>query len=84
MSEPLSGDLITLLQTVGGWDGFEVDGVTTEDSLAPDAVGLPAPRLIIALRPKADHVKRCGRCGGAVAAVHETTTRRVRDLPVMQ
>lgn len=84
MPAPDASGLIGLLQQVGVWEGFEVAGVTTEESPAPDVHGLPAPRLVIELRPVADHVKRCSQCGAAVTRVHETTTRRVRDLAVME
>lgn len=78
-----SKDLRDLLNAVGGWEGFEVERFTTEDELAPDAFGLPAPRIIIELRPAADAIKRCSRCGTPVREVHEITPRRVRDLPLM-
>ena len=84
MPAPDPQGVISLLQTVGGWEGFEVAGVTTEDAPLPDALGDPAPRLVIELRPAAGQVKRCSQCGTPVARVHETTVRRVRDLPVMQ
>lgn len=76
--------LIGLLQQVGGWEGFEVAGVTTDATPAPDVHGVPAPRLLIELRPATDHVKRCSQCGAPVTRVHETTIRRVRDLAVME
>ena len=72
----------SLLDRIGGWDGFEVVDVTTEDRLEPDVFGLPARRLVIELRPKPGAVKRCSRCGEPVAEVHDTTERRVRDLPI--
>ena len=84
MPAPHASGLIGLLQQVGAWEGFEVAGVTTEATPAPDVHGVPAPRLVIALRPAADHVKRCSQCGAPVTRVHETTTRRVRDLAVME
>jgi hypothetical protein len=70
------------LEQIGGWEGFEVVEITTEDSLAPDALGLPAPRLIIQLQPKADAPKRCSRCGEIVVEIHDVSERRVRDLPI--
>jgi transposase len=78
-----SEDLRQLLRVVGGWEGFEIVRWTTDDTLAPDALGLPAPRITIELRPAADAVKRCSRCGTPVEAVHDITDRRVRDLPLM-
>ena len=84
MPAPDASGLIGLLQQVGGWEGFEVAGVTTDATPAPDVHGVPAPRLIIELQPAADHVKRCSQCGAPVSRVHETTIRRVRDLAVME
>lgn len=71
-----------LLDRIGRWDGFEVGDVTTEDTLEPDAVGLPAQRLVIELRPKPGALKRCSRCGEPVGEIHDTSMRRVRDLPM--
>ena len=70
-----------LLERIGGWEGFEVGTITTEDEPGPDVHGLPAPRLVIELRPKPDAEKRCSRCGAVVAEIHDTTVRRIRDLP---
>lgn len=75
-------DFLAMVQALGGWDGFTIAGFTTEDTLEPDAFGLPAKRLIIELKAT-DAVKRCGRCGQAVEAIHDVTERRVRDLPLM-
>jgi transposase len=79
-----SDDLRQLLNVVGGWDGFEIAQWATEETLAPDALGLPAPRLTIELRAKDDVVRRCSRCGKPVDAVHDVSQRRVRDLPLLQ
>lgn len=76
-----SDALRDLLERIGGWEGFEVGNITTEDEPGPDVHGLPAPRLIIELRPKPDAPKRCSRCGEVVAEIHDTTVRRIRDLP---
>ena len=70
-----------MLEQLGDWDGFEVVDVTTESTLAPDALGLPAARLIIRLEAKAGMPKRCSRCGAVVVEIHDTSERRVRDLP---
>lgn len=73
-----------LLALVGTWDGFDVVAISTE--LAPegegDVFGAEAPRLVLTLRPNADHVKRCSHCGEPVAAIHDVSERRVRDLPL--
>ena len=39
-----SDDFRALVQSVGGWDGFEIAAWRTEDTLEPDAFGLPAKR----------------------------------------
>ena len=75
--------LDVFLEQVGGWEGYEVAQVTLEAELQPDAFGLPAPRIVIELQPKADAVGRCSRCGEAVAEIHDVSSRRVRDLPIM-
>lgn len=71
-----------LLDTIGGWEGFEVASITTEESLEPDVLGEPAPRLIIQLQPKPGAPKRCSRCGEIVVEIHDVSERRVRDLPI--
>jgi transposase len=74
-------ELRELLEAIGGWEGFEVATVTREVELQPDVHGLPAPRLIIELRATAKTPKRCSRCGEFVEEIHDTTVRRIRDLP---
>ena len=61
-----SDDFLAFVQSVGGWEGFEIARWTTEEALEPDAFGLPAKRLVIELEPAADAVKRCSRCGSPV------------------
>jgi transposase len=63
-------DITTLL---GGWEGFELIGVHRE----------PGPEIVLRLQPVAAAVKRCSGCGDVVMAIHETTERRVRDLPIL-
>lgn len=79
MSEKSLADLVKLL---GPWEGFEVVGFSTEDELKPDALGLPAPRLVLELKPVPDFPKRCSRCGEVVVEIHDASERRVRDVPV--
>ncbi len=74
--------VLALLQALGEWEGFEVEAVRTELEPAPDAVGLPAPRLILQLRAQAEYPTRCRRCGEVVFEIHDVTMRRVRDLSV--
>lgn len=71
-----------LAQLLGEWEGFELVGVREEQGPAPDALGDPAPRLILELRAIVGFPKRCSRCGAVVTEVHDVTERRVRDLPV--
>jgi transposase len=42
------------------------------------------PEVWIELRPDPEHPRRCGGCGQTVAAIHETTERWVRDLPILE
>jgi transposase len=71
-----------LRQLLGEWEGFELVAVREEAARAPDALGDPAPRLVLELRAIAGFPKRCSRCGAVVTEVHDVTERRVRDLPV--
>jgi transposase len=80
----MAPDLLALLNRLGGWEGFEIAGIEEDPTLAPDVLGLPAPRLVITLRPRPEAVKRCSRCGAIVAEVHDTTERMVRDVPLME
>ena len=40
--------------------------------------------LVIELQPEADRTRRCSGCGEDVAAIHDRTVRRIRDLPVFE
>ena len=77
-------DLLGLLNRLGGWDGFEIDTVEEDSVLQPDVWGMPAPRLVITLRPQPGAEKRCSRCGAVVREVHDTTERLIRDVAVME
>jgi transposase len=77
-----SDNMRALLNEVGGWTGFAIVRWTTEETVELDALGLPAPRIIIELEPD-DSVKRCSRCGTPVERIHDVEPRRVRDLPLM-
>lgn len=74
--------LADLVKLFGQWEGFDVVGFTTEPDLEPDALGQPAPRLVLELKPTPGYPKRCSRCGAAVVEIHEVSERRVRDLPI--
>lgn len=58
------------LQQVGGWDGFELAFAMSEAPLAPDAVGVPSPRLVGEFHPAADAIARRSNCGSPVLRTH--------------
>jgi len=64
-------DEITAL--LGGWDGFELVGVERA----------PGPQIVLHLRPVVGAPKRCSRCGEIVREIHDTSERRIRDLPIL-
>jgi transposase len=68
---------ITLL--LGGWEGFELVGVERKAATNTH----PAPEIILTLQSVNEAPKRCSRCGEVVTEVHDTTMRRVRDLPIL-
>lgn len=76
--------IFELLNTIGGWDGFEVAEIRRDDTLEPDVLGFPSERLIIELRAKPGAPKRCSRCGSVVTEIHDVSQRRVRDLPIWE
>ena len=80
----MATDLAALLNRLGAWDGFEIASIEEDPTLQPDVLGLPAPRLVITLRPTPDVAKRCSRCGAVVREVHDTTERLVRDVALME
>jgi transposase len=73
--------LRALFNEVGGWEGFEVQGIRREATLEPDVLGEPSPHLVIGLRAVPGVPKRCSRCGTVVTEIH-VTERRIRDLPI--
>lgn len=75
------GDMRELLNTIGGWEGFEVAAVQREEEPKPDVFGVPSARLVITLRAVPGVAKRCSRCGSVVTEIHDVSERRVRDLP---
>lgn len=68
------GDCISQL---GGWAGYGVAGWRHEQR---------GDRrwLILELVPCDDAVRLCSGCGEPVAAVHDRSERRIRDLPVFE
>ena len=63
---------------LGGWEGFELVGVRREP-----ASGRPA-LVELELRAAPGHARRCDGCSEVVAAVHDVSPRRVRDLPILE
>lgn len=65
------------MSLLGGWAGYRVEDWRHE---------WRADRrwLVLELTPSPDGVRRCSGCGEAVAAIHDRTIRRIRDLPVFE
>lgn len=68
-------DITTLL---GGWPGFELIAVER-------VAGSPttAPQITLTLRAIPGLAKTCSTCGTEVTAMHDTSARRVRELPIL-
>lgn len=64
---------------LGGWDGFELVAVERQS-----AQGVGAPQITLTLRAVPGVPKHCSGCGAVVAAVHDASERRVRDLPILE
>lgn len=62
---------ITVL--LGGWEGFELVGVQRE----------AGPQIVLRLQRVPGAATHCSGCGEVVSEIHETTERRVRDLPIL-
>lgn len=69
-----NGDCMAQL---GGWVGYGVSSWRREQRSG-------RRWLILELVPLADTVRRCSGCGESVAAIHDRTVRRIRDLPVFE
>lgn len=63
------------MSELGGWDGYRVR------SWAREARG-SASWLVFELEAEPSCSRRCSGCNELVVAVHDSTPRRVRDLPV--
>lgn len=63
------------LEKLGGWSGYRLERVVW-----PEA---PAGTVELYLKPTSK-VMHCQRCGARCRKVHETVTRRVRDLPLFE
>lgn len=64
-----------LLESLGGWEGYRVERVVWPEG--------SSRTLSIYLKPTAK-VMHCEQCGARCRQVHETTIRRVRDLPLFE
>lgn len=60
---------------LGGWAGYGVSNWRHEQRGK-------CRWLVLDLEPRADAVRYCSGCGEPVCAVHDRSTRRIRDLPV--
>lgn len=65
---------------LGGWEGYVLG---TIGRLSAGEEGRKRPEVWIELLPKPDHPRRCSGCGQTTTAVHDTTERWVRDLPIL-
>lgn len=63
-------DITALL---GGWEGFELVGVQRD----------AGPQIVLRLQRLPSAATRCSGCGELVSEIHETTERRVRELPIL-
>lgn len=61
------------LEALGGWEGYRIKRVGWPEG--------PSRTLSLFLEP-ATSVMHCEQCGAQCGQVHETTVRRVRDLPL--
>lgn len=63
---------------LGGWDGFELVRVEREP-----ASETTAAQITLTLQSMPTRPRWCSGCGATGLAVHDTSTRRVRDLPIL-
>ena len=65
------------MSQLGGWEGYRVEGWRHEWREG-------RRWLVLGLRPALGEIRRCSGCDEAVAAIHDRTVRRIRDLPVFE
>lgn len=65
------------IQILGEWEGYHLESVRRLPRRGDHS------RIQIELSPKQDRAGRCSGCGRRVASVHDTTVRRIRDLPIL-
>ncbi|HYD79643.1 MAG TPA: ISL3 family transposase [Paucimonas sp.] len=63
------------LEAMGGWKGYRIEKV--------EWPGEASRTLSVYLKSSAKTM-RCAQCGGRCDQVHDTSVRRVRDLPIFQ
>ncbi|SFP41916.1 transposase family protein, partial [Frateuria terrea] len=61
------------IEALGGWKGYRVERVVWPEG--------ESRTVMIHLKPSAKTM-HCAHCGNRCRQVHETTVRRVRDLPL--
>ncbi|HEX9073507.1 MAG TPA: ISL3 family transposase [Pseudolabrys sp.] len=66
-----------LIEVLGGWEGYVLGtiGRMATDSDRED--------VLIELQPRRDQPRRCSGCGQMTTAIHDTTERWVRELPLL-
>lgn len=64
---------------LAGWPGFELIDVKREEATG----ARPTARIVLTLQPITGGAKVCSRCGQRVAAIHDVTSREIRDLPIL-
>ena len=67
-----------ILTELGGWRGYRVADLECRAGEGWMGRG----KLVIRLEPRSKTM-RCSRCGKKSQSVHETTIRRIRDLPIL-
>jgi transposase len=65
------------MSQLGGWVGYRVSGWRHEQRGT-------RRWLVIELAPETGLTRLCSGCGEDVAAIHDSTCRRIRDLPVFE
>lgn len=65
-----------VIAVAGGWEGYRVVATRSLE------VGV-TKRLEVQLAPAEDLPSCCAGCGRTVTRIHETITRKVRDLPIL-
>lgn len=66
---------------LGGWEGYELG--TMGRRQADEAAKRPHPEVWIELLAVSGVARTCSGCGQKVEAIHDTTERWVRDLPLL-